>query len=229
MHDEGDTPGSWSPDGRSVTFDRNFDGDHSIWVVALRGASRRLTPDGYYGPDWSPDGQLIAYGGAEFSRPGIWVIDPNNGRKRRLTGSSLDGAPLWSHDGRRLAFIRGDAVWIMNADGSGQRRLVSSEGSEETGELRWSPDDRMLAFTRRQGDRDIFVVTAAGNRLRNLTANSRLRDSCPSWSPDGRTIAFSSDRSGSTEIYLMNRDGGSQRRLGQITTANACPVWSPKP
>ena len=227
-HDEGETSLSWSPDGRSIAFDRNYDGIHYVWVAAANGGgARQLTPRGYYAPDWSPDGRLIAFVGASYSRPGVWTMSPSGGEMRRLTGSRLDGYPVWSHDGRRLVFMRGGAVWVMNADGRRQWRLVSVKGSEETGELRWSPDDQVVAFTRKQGDRDVFVVSASGGQLRNLTANSRLGDSCPSWSPDGRTIAFSSNRSGRDEIYLMNRDGGSLRRLGRSIAS--CPTWSPRP
>ena len=56
------------------------------------------------------------------------------------------------------------------------------------------------------------MVDADGTGRRALTDNDR-QDFFPSWSPDGSTIVFSSDRDGAVELYLMDADGGNQRRL----------------
>ena len=56
-------------------------------------------------------------------------------------------------------------------------------------------------------------MNANGSGQRNLTRNPAY-DADPAWSPDGR-IAFVSNRDGSYGVYVMNADGGGQRRLAQ--------------
>jgi TolB protein len=53
-------------------------------------------------------------------------------------------------------------------------------------------------------------------------------DTAPSFSPDGKQIAFASDRGGSQQIYVMNVDGSSQRRISFSAGENGTPVWSPR-
>ena len=104
-------------------------------------------------------------------------------REWGLKGASdyLQGAPVWSRDWRRVAFVRERGVWrthrgwvqrysdiyVMNADGSGRRRLTRSPQND--GDPVWSPDGRRLAFVRVRGGRsDIYVVDADGSGLRRL-------------------------------------------------------------
>ena len=93
--------------------------------------------------------------------------------------------------------------------------------------LAWSPDSRKIAFvSRRDGNREVYVVHADGSGKRNLTRNPAA-DFAPIWSPDGRTIAFESDRDRDAEIYVMNADGSGQRNLTRNPAPDRAPVWSP--
>ncbi len=120
----------------------------------------------------------------------------------------------------------------MNADGSGQTRLVNAPGLET--ELRWSPDGHRIAFSSnlRVGSEAIYVVNADGSRLTRLTNvpgwwNSDPRwDTEPRWSPDGRHLAFSSWRDENWDIYVMNADGSDQTRLTNALGRDSDPRWS---
>lgn len=69
-------------------------------------------------------------------------------------------------------------VYVMNADGSGQRRLARG-GSQP----QWSPDGREIAFvSERDGNPDIYVMNADGSEQRNLTRGAGRRESRPVWS-----------------------------------------------
>lgn len=125
----------------------------------------------------------------------------------------------------------------MNADGSGQRRLVRDTWNIPTqpwsqdgtiGAPRWSPDGRKLLFvSRRDRNADIHVINADGSGLRNLTRNS-ARDGHPVWSPDGRKIAFISSRDLEPAIYVMNADGSQQRNVTRgIHRISPGFAWSP--
>src|SRR5690606_17443574 len=87
--------------------------------------------------------------------PDIYVIDARSGRVlRRLTNSPyIDTSPEWSPTGKEIVFISdregGPQIFVMNADGSNQRR-VSMNGSYNTTPT-WSPrtDERVIAYTTR--------------------------------------------------------------------------------
>ena len=68
-----------------------------------------------------------------------------------------------------------------------------------------SPDGTTIAFTY-QGD--IYTVDSNGGEARQLTSKSSY-DSNPVWSPDGKKIAFSSNREGSVDIYVVEKNGGT--------------------
>jgi TolB protein len=145
----------WSPDGTKIAFDRAIDerGDESSEVIGRRvfvaGSDgrglRRLTPLGgdSYGPVWSPDGAQVAYGTqVAYDKNGINVVNSDGTKPRRLTNAG--GLPAWSPDGTKIAFFSTrddppdftfDQVYVMNADGSNQRRL-SHTGTADT-ELVW--------------------------------------------------------------------------------------------
>lgn len=135
--------------------------------------------------------------------------------------------------GETLAYTRytdsGSEIWLVNEDGSGNRRLGS--GSEAS----WSPDGLKLAFTMdRQGNSDIYFMSAVdGGGVTRLTDHP-ARDHGAAWSPDGSMIAFNSDRSGSDQIWRRNVESGSWGQyLVQLTPdthhgrVNNFLSWSP--
>jgi TolB protein len=131
-------------------------------------------------------------------------------------------APSWSPDGRRIVFLSrrdGDKeLYIVSADGSGQRRLTSDARFVAPV---WSPDGRQIAFEGGpQGPSGVYVVNADGSGQRRLAREGRA----PAWSPDGRTIAFVS----SAKIYLMNADGSEHLALTKpMVGHNPSLAWSP--
>ena len=151
-----------------------------------------------------------------------------DGSVRRLTRNGVaDFGAAWSPDGRRLAFSRqvgeGTALFVMNADGSGARRLTSPVTTPE-GLLSfdvspaWSPDGRQLAFSsnRRGGGPDIWRIRLDGTGLVRVTGGAAyVGDTNPTWSPDARWLWFDTDRNGdfNRELYRVRPDGTSLQRM----------------
>ena len=84
------------------------------------------------------------------------------------------------------------------------------------------------------GNTDIYVMDLPTRTIEQLTEGPHI-DTSPSYSPDGSQIVFTSDRSGQTQIYIMDADGENQRRIswdrGQGSGSKASystPVWSPR-
>ena len=161
-------------------------------------------------PSWSPDGHTVAFAGFRKGQPGdIYTADIYGGRERRLTATSAhEDMPRWAPDGRRIAFVRTvrfvRQLFVMNADGSGERQLTFDPLPSFAPS--WSPDGRRLAFARgREGE----------------GANDSLRvDAEDGAVPAGSPLP-------PADVYVLDLDGGGERRLTYGPSIDTSPAWSP--
>src|SRR2546427_168829 len=160
----------------------------------------------------------------------LFVMDYDGYNRRRLTfDASLNLAPAWSPDRRRLAFVsyrKGNDPRIEELDliTGARRPLVAFPGLNITPE--WSPSGEELAFaTSKDGNSEIYKVDKYGKRFERLTDHGAA-DLAPAWSADGRHVAFSSTRNGRRDIYMINTDGTGLERLTTGGTSNEDPAWS---
>ena len=204
---------SFSPDGRSVVFDRTTTGfDHyaHIFVVGVDGSgSRQLTHGAEVrdtDPTFAPNGRTIAFV-SERADDG--------------TGDRFD-------------------IFAMGPDGTGLKPLIDGPLKDE--EPDFSPDGRSIAFTSNLDDGpNVFVARADGRRVRRLTEGRRgcYRGHCylsPSWAPDGKHIALLVQAGERSDLVVMRPDGtgleviaagseGEEGRAGPIFG----PAWGPLP
>jgi TolB protein len=219
-----------------------------IYVMREDGTGVRPLRRGYAASkalqlDWSPDGSRLAF----ESRGAIWVMGADGKGLTRLVarGNHWGSAhsPSWSPDGRKLAFsgAASQGIWVVGADGSNVHRLlrVTKLGADMgfsdvgVGEIDWSPDGRRIAFTAHAGYVAwVYVVDRNGANLRRLTNSGWAID--PRWSPDSRRIVFEQFPTGlkhtgpgTSELYVMRVDAGSQLRLTRNRVYDGTPAWSP--
>jgi Tol biopolymer transport system component len=153
----------------------------------------------------------------------------------RLTQDEQDETdPSWSPDGTRLAYQGdrdGSAVYVINADGSGEKRLSPTPGLDVTPS--WSADGTKIIYARlysapQPGEppmTDLRIMNADGTEDHSILARTVFSVE-PRWSV-GDKIVFMSLMSGpDLEIFTMNSDGTNLQQLTSLAT-NADPVWSP--
>ncbi len=196
----------------------------------------------------------IAFVSHRAGNPEIYVMAADGDNQRRFTNHpDKDWTPSWSPDGKRIAFasnrdgqfidgapnISAYEIYVMDADGGNLQNLTNNPNSDTSPS--WSPDGKHIAFASWDGqfidfvvNFEIYVMDADGNNPQNLTNNPN-DDRSPSWSPDGERIVFVSERPGhfrsefgiTSEIYVMDADGGNQGRLTENRQNDWNPSWSP--
>jgi len=117
-------------------------------------------------------------------------------------------------------------IYVMNPDGSDQRRLTHSDGRVAGSAI--SPDGTRIAFNTTGGERDVFVIDAGGGdtvRVTNMTAMGGLGAEAATWSPDGKRLTFNSFLR--PDIYVINVDGTGLTNLTNHPARDVRPDWSP--
>src|SRR6188474_1657914 len=101
------------------------------------------------------------------------------------------------------------------------------------GEPHLSPDGKLVAYTARTVDidqntqpRQIYVVPVEAGAPRQVTRDGSINER-PRFSPDSKQIAFISNRSGSSQIWVMNADGSSSRQVTRLSTEASGVMWTP--
>jgi Tol biopolymer transport system component len=189
-----DAEATLSPDGRTIVFTSLRDGDLDIYTMRTDGTGlRRLTTTLGYdgGPFFSPDGRRIVY-------------------RAYHPATARDSAEYRALLAQGLVRPTRMDIWVMNADGSGQRQVTHLPGASFA--PYFHPDGRRIIFASNyrapaSRDFDLYLVRLDGTGLERVTTSPEF-DAFPMFSPDGRRLVWASNRHGraphETNIFIAD-------------------------
>ena len=241
----GDREPAVSPDGRMVAFVRGELGSsEGIYLLPLSsdlrpaGAPRRLASAGHSrSPAWTADGKRIVYTdlspGMTFGS-GAWTIGldtgdvphalPELGRNAALPAVARTGRLAYSRQILQSNIWRQEIPALAGAILPPVRLTASSAVDFNA---HYSADGGRIALvSTRSGSREIWNCASDGAQCVQVTAfNGSFVTGTPCWSPDGRQIVFDSAAAGQIDVYVVDANGGSPRRLTDATHGKI-PSWS---
>ncbi len=209
---------SVSSDGKWVYFSSNRSGKLCIWRIQTngKGGIGQVTDSPSsavdYEPTLSPDGKRLAYSSLRSGAkvPQIWFCNPDGTLQTQIREGRQ---PAWSPDNTKLAYVAvdqstkasGDAIWVIDSDGSNPRRVAYSPGNSFRHPI-WSPDGQSIIYeadkslnSEQKPNFDIWRINADGTEPTQLTVNGSY-DSCPAITPNGKTVYFLSNRGVQKEL-----------------------------
>ena len=176
--------------------------------------------------DISPDRTALLMNtarGTSLDGP-LWSVPVLGGTPRRM-GDLVGHGGAWSPDGEKIAFGKGNAIFLAKSDASEPRQLLTLAGTAS--ELHWSPDGSTLRFTLndpQSNGRSIWQVSANGSNLHALLTgwNSTPNECCGNWTPNGKYFVFQAVRDGTANVWAVREPGGffrsSSHEPVQLTT-----------
>ena len=174
----------------------------------------------------SPDGRRLAVVVRDLTEVGLWIYDLGRETFTPLARGGEAVWPVWSPDGRRLAFdwlLDGrQSLMVQLADGTtAPQPLVAGAYLPSS----WSPDGRHLAGMR---SGDIVVATVDGDRPNaRAVIETPHTEQWPAISQDGRWLAYGSNVSGRDEVYVRPYPGPGAAEQVSIDGGNS-PAWNPR-
>jgi serine/threonine protein kinase/Tol biopolymer transport system component len=184
-------------------------------------------------PTLSPDGRFVVVQRTVKDNIDLWSVDlTRKGDFTRLTfDPGIQAMPLWSPDGKRLAFntIINDAsvIAIKRIDAMVPDEVLSLQGAGPRIVCDWSPDGRYILYKQfddQTGTMDLWAVPLEGDRAPIAVARTPFDDRDGQFSPDGKWVAYDSDESGRPAIYVQPFPQSGAKRL--VSTAGGSqPRW----
>ncbi len=170
------------------------------------------------------------------------------GGKAKTLARGEFGYPTWSPDRSQIAFAEvnprnGDpvALWVMNRDGSDERKLADLHGrfgvssSYRIG-FDWSPDGTKLVFSDRvdkESTYDLYIVDVASGEVTQLTSDDQSDEEEPDWSPTDDVVAYHHAPKGDGipaegyDVYTVDVSDGTTTQLTDNEWWDYSPLWSP--
>lgn len=226
----------WSPDGRSIAYTSYHQGRQRLLMLdTASGHSARVADfQGLnLGATWAPGGAELA---ATLSRDGnseVYRLRTDGTIVQRLTfDPSIECSPSWDPSGQQLAYTSdrtgSPQIYVMDKVGANRRRITFEGNYNDS--AAWSPlGDRIAYVSRAEGTFQVFTVAPDGSELHQVTFAHDRDNEDPSWAPDGRHLVVSSNRTGYTNLWVIDVGSGESRALTRGRSEDTGPCWSGPP
>lgn len=189
-------------------------------VADADGANARIlveSSEPIMSPAWSPDSRKLAYVSFEQQKSEIYIQTLRSGARRRVSArAGVNGAPVWSPDGRYLALTLSKTdgnldIYTLELANQVLRRLTEQPSIDT--EPCWSADGRSIYFTSdRAGGPQIYRISATGGRAQRISFEGGY-NARPRLSPDGEKLAVVHNDRGNYRIALVDVKRGFTRVL----------------
>jgi serine/threonine-protein kinase len=187
----------------------------------------------WFWPQISPDGRRLGFHIMDPVNMDAWIYELDHGPLVRMTyHATQDGFPLWTPDGKLVAFWSRQAgdvanLYLRSADLTGTEKRLTTSGNTQA-PVCWAREGKLLVFQEDspKTKADIGVVPIEGVPTPQMIIRGPADEQNPAMSPDGRWIAYQSNFSGRWEVYVQPFPGLDGR--WQVSTQGGLtPTWHP--
>ena len=247
-----DIAARWFPDGKRIVFERDWGkgrlntGDvvhREFFIIDETGRNEHSFMVDKHRKDTSPapspDGRYIAFDSSRTGELDIYVYDLARDKLTVLTNNEIEGGwtqnPNWSPDGSRIVYHNGEAIWVMNADGSRKEQIVAAPHVVTfRGYACWSPSGRYIMYSETIPEPLAFRLI-----FHKMSTNARDAYNLPitegkygkvaglTWMGDDNTVLLSYEEAGGVRnIYRYDRDSRRMTKLTDFPLGHAYfPHW----
>jgi eukaryotic-like serine/threonine-protein kinase len=206
-------------------------GQRTLAWVDRRGKEEPISasPNDYSEPRISSDGTRVALIISTGGKSDVWIWDLARGIMTRLTSNEASGAPLWTLDGQRIAFVSKGVVYWKAANGTGEDAKLGSAPDRRLIPSSWSSDGKTLVVGEDLGGLryNIGSLSMEGDHKWRSLLHEKYIEMRPKISSDGRWMAYVSNESGKLEIYVRPFPEVNRDRWQVSSSGGTAPLWSP--
>ena len=225
--------GVWSPDGKKVVY---YSGE-AICVIPVSpetgrptGPVRKLLDGRYrylFPVSWAPDSERFVFMKLDEKAQGdIWTLSLKDGILNQITDDpGLEMNPVWSSDGKTIAYNLGDKeIHIISVNGGKSRKISDIDYGRY---ISWSPDGRWLLF-KGATKPNLFLYRLADERKFGIESPKEVGNFF-SWSSDGKKMFFFRTSYDFTNVLkVVSASGGPSFQLGrELKLSPYVQFWSP--
>ncbi len=177
----------------------------------------------------SPDGRRVVLHRRARDKSDLWLIDASRASRFTFDGA---GGPVWSPDGREIAFGAGETgaaryfqgFYRRSVDNPQNNTLVVDSLPDISALNDWSPDGKFLLYqsVSLKTGYDLWTTPLDGKHKPQVFLQTRFDEKYARFSPDSRWVAYTSNESGKSEVYIRAFDGSS---IGSAGNDKPGPLW----